>query len=158
MTSLSPPWRKFALTAHVITAVGWLGVDLVLLTLGIGGLAGADPDVVYPAQSLVGRLLFTPLSVLVWLIGVVNALLTPWGLFRHWWVLVKLLLTTLMLGLVLFLLYPGLTEAGELAGALPRPERINMIVAPAVSSSLLIFATVLSTYKPWGRRVSSRSR
>ena len=158
MTSLSPPWRKFVLTAHVITAVGWLGADLALLTLGIGGLAGADPGVVYPAQSLVGRLLFTPLSVLVWLIGVVNAVLTPWGLFRHWWVLVKLLLTTLMLGLVLFLLYPGLTEAGELAGALPRPERINMIVAPAVSSSLLIFATVLSTYKPWGRRVSRRAR
>ena len=150
--SLSPPWRKFVLTAHVVTAVGWLGVDLVLLTLGIAGLSGADPDVVYPAQSLVGRALFAPLSALVWLIGVTNALLTPWGLVRHWWVLVKLLLTTLMLGLVLLVLYPALTEAGELAGDLPRRDRINMVVAPTVSSSLLMFATVLSTYKPWGRR------
>ena len=55
----------------------------------------------------------------------VNAIFTPWGLLKHWWVLVKLLLTTLMLVLVLFLLYPGLTEAGELAGALPRPDRIT---------------------------------
>lgn len=150
--NLSPPWRKFVLTAHIATAVGWLGVDLVLLTLGIAGLAGADPAVVYPAQSLVGRVLFTPLCVLVWLIGVANAMLTPWGLARHWWVLVKLLLTTLMLGLVLFLLYPGLTEAGELAGDLPSRDRVNMVVAPAVSSTLLVVATVLSTYKPWGRR------
>ena len=149
---LSPPWRKFVLTVHIATAVGWLGVDLVLLTLGTAGLAGADPEVVYPAQSLIGRMLFTPLCVLVWLIGVINALFTPWGLVRHWWVLVKLLLTTLMLGLVLFLLYPGLSDAGELAGSLPSRDRVNMVVAPAVSSTLLVIATVLSTYKPWGRR------
>jgi hypothetical protein len=149
--TITPRWRKVLLTVHVSTAVGWLGVDLVLLTLGLAGLAGADPAVVYPAQSLVGRVLFTPLSVLVWLVGVLNAALTPWGLLRHRWVLVKLLLTTLMLFLVLFLLYPGLTEAGDLAGALPSRDRVNMVVAPAVSSSLLIFATVLSTFKPWGR-------
>jgi hypothetical protein len=148
---LPPRWRKLVLTVHVITAVGWLGVDLVLLTFGVSGLVGADPELVYPAQSMIGRLLFVPLSVLVWLIGVCNAVFTPWRLFRHWWVLVKLVLTTVMLCLVLFLLYPGLTEAGELAGALPHSDRIDMVVAPAVSSSLLIFATVISTYKPWGR-------
>jgi hypothetical protein len=148
---LPPRWRKAVLTAHVVTAVGWLGVDLVLLTFGIAGLSGADPDLVYPAQSFIGRMLFTPLSVLVWLVGVVNAVLTPWGLLKHWWVLVKLLLTTLMLGLVLFLLYPGLAQAGDLAGELPGRDRVNMVVAPSVSTSLLIFATVLSTYKPWGR-------
>ena len=148
---LPPRWRKAVLTLHVVTAVGWLGVDLVLLTFGVAGLTGADPDLVYPAQSFIGRLLFTPLSVLVWLVGVVNAIFTPWRLLKHWWVVVKLLLTSLMLVLVLFLLYPGLTGAGELAGALPRADRVNMVVAPSVSTSLLIFATVLSTYKPWGR-------
>ncbi len=148
---LAPRRRKAVLTVHVVTAVGWLGVDLVLLTLGVAGLTGADPEVVYPAQSLIGRMLFAPLSVLVWLVGVVNAVGTPWGLLRHRWVLVKLLLTTAMLGLVLFLLLPALTEAGDLAGDLPRRDRITMVVAPSVSSTLLLFATVLSTYKPWGR-------
>ena len=148
---LPPRWRKLVLTVHVITAVGWLGVDLVLLTFGISGLAGADPELVYPAQSYIGRVLFTPLSALVWLVGVVNALFTPWRLLKHWWVLVKLLVTTLMLCLVLFLLYPALSGAGDLAGALPQRDRINLVVAPSVSTSLLIFATVLSTYKPWGR-------
>jgi hypothetical protein len=148
---LTPRQRKAVLTLHIATSVAWLGVDLVLLTLGIAGLTGADPDVVYPAQSLVGRVLFMPLSALVWLIGVTNAVLTPWRLFKHWWVLVKLGVTTLMLVLVVFLLYPALTQGGELAGAMAFPDRVNLVVAPSVSSSLLIFATILSTYKPWGR-------
>jgi hypothetical protein len=153
---LPPRWRKLVLTVHVITAVGWLGVDLVLLTFGAAGLAGADPELVYPAQSMIGRFVFAPLSALVWLVGVINALVTPWGLLKHWWVAVKLAVTTLMLVLVVFSLYPGLTEAGNLAGDLPRADRINMVVAPTVSTSLMIFATVLSTYKPWGRTRAGR--
>jgi hypothetical protein len=153
---IPPRWRRLVLTVHVITAVGWLGVDLVMLTFGIAGLTGADPDLVYPAQSFIGRVLFTPLSVLVWLVGVINAILTPWGLLKHWWVAVKLALTTLMLVLVTFLLYPALTMAGTLAADLPSADRVNMVVAPSVSTSLLIFATVLSTYKPWGRVRTTR--
>jgi hypothetical protein len=148
---LSPPWRKALLTAHVATSVGWLGADAVLLTLGIAGLSGADPAVVYPAASLVGTLLFVPLGVLVWLVGVLSAVLTPWRLLRHKWVVAKLVLTTVMLGLVLFALLPGLREAGDLGAALPAKSRVDMVIAPAVSSTLLIIATVLSTYKPWGR-------
>jgi hypothetical protein len=94
-----------------------------------------------------------PLTYLVWVIGVVNAVGTPWGLLRWWWVAVKLVIVTVMLFLVTFLLYPGLVHAGELKDALPRRDQINLVVAPSVSSTLLIVATVLSTYKPWGRRV-----
>jgi hypothetical protein len=72
-------WRKAVLTLHVVTAVGWLGTDLVLLTLGISGLLGTDAAVVYPALGLIGTVLFIPLSVLVWLIGVLNAWGTRWG-------------------------------------------------------------------------------
>jgi hypothetical protein len=153
MAKLSPSWRKAVLTTHVASAVGWLGVDLVQLTLGIAGLTGAaDAAVVYPAFGLIGTVLFVPLSFLVWLVGVVNALYTPWRLFVHWWVVVKLAVVTLMLFLVVFALYPMLREAWTLGAATPTRTRINLVVAPSVSTSLLIFATILSTYKPWGRR------
>ncbi|MEQ4302284.1 hypothetical protein ABNF97_12970 [Plantactinospora sp. B6F1] len=147
---LSPPWRKALLTLHVVTAVGWLGVDLVLLTLGVAGAGGSDPDLVYPALALVGQSVFVPLSVLAWLVGVASALLTPWGLVRHRWVLVKLVITTVMLGAVLFALLPSL-RAAELGAATPPDARQGLLAAPIVSSSLLVVATVLSTYKPWGR-------
>ena len=149
--TLTPPWRKAILTLHVISAVGWLGTDLVLLTFGIAGLAGADPAVVYPAMGLIGTVLFVPLTFVVWAIGVFNAWATPWGLFRHWWVVVKLVLTTVMLGLVFFALRPQLQDAFALGVDLPREQRLSLLAAPIVSSSLLVFATAVSTYKPWGR-------
>ncbi|GIJ43150.1 membrane protein [Virgisporangium aliadipatigenens] len=156
---LTPRWRKTVLTLHVITSVGWLGADLTLLLLGLLGLTGAaDPAVVYPAEALIGLWLFVPLSVVVWVIGLVSALATPWGLVRHWWVLVKFALTTVMLGLVLFLLRPGLADALEADGVRTAHERLDMVMPPAVSSTVLIIATVLSTFKPWGRRQVSRAR
>ncbi|MGK5742139.1 hypothetical protein [Micromonospora sp. URMC 103] len=151
MTRTRPTTRKALLTLHLVTSLGWLGTDLVLLTLSIAVLRGADPAVVYPVAALVGTTLFAPLSVLTWVVGVASALLTPWGLLRHRWVLVKLVITTVMVLLVLFLLTPNLRAAGDLGAALPPEDRADLVIAPAVSTSLMVVATVLSTYKPWGR-------
>jgi hypothetical protein len=147
----APRWRKAILTLHIVTAVGWLGTDLVLVTLGTAGLAGVDAAVVNPAQGLIGLVLFTPLSLLVWLVGVVNAVGTPWGLVRHWWVATKLAIVTLMLALVAFALRPNLLAALHDGAALDPRTRLNLLIAPIVSSTLLLVSTVLSTYKPWGR-------
>jgi hypothetical protein len=149
---MTPRWRKAVLTVHVATSVGWLGVDLVLLTLGASGLAGWRPEVVYPAMGYVGLVLFTPLSFLVWLVGLFNAWTTPWGVLTHWWVIAKLTIVTAMLVLVVFALRPNLVAALNLAGGLDRQYRLNLLIAPIVSSTLLVIATTLSTYKPWGRR------
>ncbi|MFC4150506.1 hypothetical protein ACFO0M_29995 [Micromonospora mangrovi] len=151
MRRLSPTTRKALLTLHLVTSLGWLGTDLVLLILGIAGLRGAPPTAVYPTAGLVVTWLFAPLSGLVWLVGVASALLTPWGLLRWRWVLVKFTLTTGMLGLVLLLLTPRIRRLGELGAAASGHLRADLVVAPAVSSTLLVVATVLSTYKPWGR-------
>ncbi|MCI4062025.1 hypothetical protein MRQ36_05370 [Micromonospora sp. R77] len=151
MRRLSPTARKALLTLHLVTSLGWLGADLALLTLGIAGLRGAAPEAVYPTAGLVVTWLFAPLSVLVWLVGVAGALLTPWGLLRWRWVLVKFALTTVMLGLVLLLLTPRVRRLGELGAAASDHLRADLVIAPTVSSTLLVVATVLSTYKPWGR-------
>jgi predicted lysophospholipase L1 biosynthesis ABC-type transport system permease subunit len=149
--TLTPRWRKALLTLHVVTAVGWLGTDFVMLFLAAAGVSGADPAVVYPAISLIGLWVFMPLSFVVWIVGVLNSLLTPWGLFRHWWVVVKLAVTTLMLVLVVFALRPGLLLMGDLGADLPDADRAGALFPPVVSTTLMLFATVLSTYKPWGR-------
>jgi hypothetical protein len=151
MSRISPTTRKALLTLHLVTSLGWLGADLVLLTLGIAGLRGADPGVVYPTAGLLVTYLFAPLSVAVWLVGLASALLTPWGLLRWRWVLVKFAITTGMLGLVLLLLTPTVRGLGALAPELATRDRLDLVIPPAVSSSLPILMTVLSTYKPWGR-------
>jgi hypothetical protein len=57
-----------------------------------------------------------------------------------------------MLVLVVLALRPNLVAALDLGGALDFRHRLNLLIAPIVSSTLLVIATTLSSYKPWGRR------
>ena len=151
MSRLAPASRKALLTLHLVTALGWLGADLVLLTLGVAGLRGADPAAVYPTAALVVTYLFAPLSVVVWLVGVVSSLLDPVGA------------AALAVGAGQVRAHHRAARPGPAAADAPDPElctlgaaasthyRVDLVVAPAVSSTLLLIATVLSTYKPWGR-------
>ena len=47
----------------------------------------------YIAMELTGWFVIVPLSLASLLTGLVQSLGTTWGLFRHYWVLVKFLLT-----------------------------------------------------------------
>ncbi len=147
---LTPRWRKALLTVHIVTSVGWLGISAVLLTLGVAGARGADPAVVYPAMGLIGTALLTPLAVAAWTFGLLTSLLTPWGVFKHWWVTVKLAVTTVLTVLVLFALGPTLRLAAT-GATLPADAREQLLAAPIVQTVALVVVTVLSTYKPWGR-------
>lgn len=147
--TLAPRWRKLLLVVHVVATVGWLGADLVLLALAIAGARGAEPVTVYPAALLLGEWVIAPLALVALGTGFTQAWLTPWRFFRHWWVTIKLALTTVMTVLVVVALLPGLREAATLA--LVRRDRIGLVVAPAVACFLLLANVVLSVYKPFGR-------
>lgn len=157
--TLKPKLRKALLVTHVVSSVGWLGADFVLLLLGVAGLGtlggtiGARPEVVYPAAGLICTLLVAPLCVLAWLVGVLFSLTTKWGLVRYWWVVVKLTTTTVMMVLVLVLLTPGVRELAAAAenGTLSEQDRGTLLIGPTVSTVLLVVNIVLSVYKPWGR-------
>ncbi|MER3406617.1 MAG: hypothetical protein C4289_16830 [Chloroflexota bacterium] len=102
--TMSPGLRKFALTAHVASSVGWLGAVASFLALTISGLISQDAltvRVAYLAVAPLTRYVIIPLSFIALLTGLVQALGTPWGLFQHYWVLCKLLLTVLAVILLL---------------------------------------------------------
>src|SRR6476661_386440 len=105
---LRPRTRKLLLTLHVAASVGLLGTDSAVLLLAVEGARGADPAGTYPAAQLIGSLLLVPLALTALLTGIVLGLLTPWGLLRHWWVALKLALTTAGAVLALFVLTPAL--------------------------------------------------
>lgn len=143
---------------HIAASVAWLGGAAVLLMLGLSVLTGAaDPDATYAAASLVGSTLVAPLSLTALVTGLISALGTRWGVFRHWWVTVKLATTALMAVLVQVLLLPGLQEAAAAGAELPEASRVDAIIGPSVSCVLLTLNVVLSVYKP-GRARSARSR
>ena len=159
--TLSAPWRKLLLTVHVVATVSVLGTDLVLLALGLSGLSGADPRTMYPAAHLVSARLVAPLAVLSLSTGLLLGILTPWGLLRYWWVTIKLAITAILTGMVLFVLVPQLGAAAEaVTGPVPRVltsgERLPFVIAPAVASTLLALNVVLAIFKP-GWRLRSRA-
>jgi len=154
--TLSAPWRKLLLTAHVTATVSVLGGDLVLLLLGLSSLSGADPRTIYPAADLVGARLVAPLAVLSLGTGLLLGILTPWGLFKYWWVTIKLATTAVLTGVVLFVLVPRLGAAAEAAtGLAPQlltgAQRLPLAIAPAIASTLLVLMIVLAIFKPGWR-------
>ncbi len=94
--AMAPRLRKFALTAHVTSSVGWLGAVGGFLALAIAGLTSRDDQTVrsvYLMLNLIAWYVIVPLCFASVLTGLVSSLSTTWGLFRHYWVLLKLLIT-----------------------------------------------------------------
>jgi hypothetical protein len=154
---LSPGYRKFALTAHVTTSVGWLGAVASFLALAITGLARASVQSVraaHLAADVITQWIIVPLSLASLISGVVQSLGTPWGLFRHYWVLIKLLLTGLATA-VLFVHTRPIADlaSAALEGALSDDARriqIQLVVDASAAIGVLLVATILAVYKPRG--------
>ena len=155
---MTPGIRKFALTVHVMSSVGWLGAVAAFLALAVTGLASADATRVrsaYVAMELTGWAIIVPLSLASPLTGLIQSLGTTWGLFRHYWVLIKFLITVPATGLLLLHMQPVghlarvVTDTtlaqGELAGL-----RIQLIADAGAAILVLLVATTLSIYKPRG--------
>jgi hypothetical protein len=158
--TLPAPWRKLLLTVHVAATVSLIGTTLVLLVLGISGLRGADPRTVYPAAYLVEAWLVAPLAILALGTGLLQAALTPWGLFRYWWVAIKLTTTLGFTGLVLLVLIPRLAASAEAATAaqtFTAAERLPLALVPPVALTALIFNVALAIFKPGWRLRFRRS-
>ena len=90
--------RKFVLAAHLTCSLGWIGAVVAYLALGVAAVTSHDAQTVrgaWIAMELTGWYVIVPLALAALLSGLVMALGTPWGLFRHYWVLISLLLTIL---------------------------------------------------------------
>jgi hypothetical protein len=147
--TLKPRARKWYLVAHIVSAGAWIGIDAVLGILVCTALISDDATVVTTSLQALPLFAVWPMltaSVLTLATGVVLGLGTRHGLVRYWWVAVKLTVNVLMALLILFALRPGIDEAAALTGD-PEGLLYPVVVAPA----LLLFAGVLSVFKPWGR-------
>lgn len=158
MITMTPSVRKFALTAHVTSSVGWLGAVGAFLALAIAGLASSNVQVVrasYIAMELTGWCVIVPLSLATLLTGLVQSLGTTWGLFRHYWIVAKLAITVLASVLLLVHMQVANRMANVVADTTLgsgdfRGLRIQLIADAAAAVVVLLVATALSVYKPQG--------
>jgi hypothetical protein len=150
--------RDLILTAHIISSVGVLGAVLTFFALAIAGLTSRDHQIVraaYLAMELATRSVIVPLCFTALLIGTALALATPWGLFRHYWVLVKFLATAfstlaLMAHTRLITDVAAAAARAALSDNDLRGTRIQLVVASGLALAVLLITTTLSVYKPKG--------
>lgn len=168
---MTPGLRKFALTTHVTSSVGWLGAVAGFLALAIAGLTSHDAQIIraaYLGMELMAWVVIVPLSLASPLSGLVMSLGTTWGLFRHYWVLAKFLITVFATMVLLLHMHPighmarvvaeTTLSKGELSGL-----RIQLVANAGAAVLALLVATILSVYKPrgitpYGRRKQREER
>lgn len=156
---MSPGLRRLALTIHVTFSVGWLGAVASSLVLCVAGLFSENPQTVrsaYLMLELVARFLLIPLGFASLLTGLIQSLGSKWGLFRHYWVIVKLLINLVACG-VLLVYRPTFDHLARIATDMQLSEAQVLSLrssSPVLHASaavvLLVMATVLSIYKPQG--------
>lgn len=152
---MTPRFRKFVLAAHVTSSVGWLGAVVSYLALAITALVSQDAQTVHVAwiaMELIGWFVIVPLALASLVIGIVNALGTAWGLFRHYWVLVKFLLTVLAT-IILLVHMPIVSHFAGIAAETNSANLVGLggeLLHAGGGLLLLLMATTLSVYKPRG--------
>jgi hypothetical protein len=156
---MSPRVRKTVLCLHVMVSVSWLGIDIAMLTLGITGLTSSNLETMresYVTMERFGAILVIPAGICAVLTGLLLGLCTPWGLFRYFWVTVKLIVALVALTLAVFALPIQLHHAASLV---TRPDASTdigfvgktLVIAPSLALLLYSSNLVLSIFKPWGR-------
>jgi hypothetical protein len=164
--TLSPRICKFSLTAHITFSVGWLGAVAGFLALAVAGLASRDTEMAhaaYVASELITWFVIVPLAFASLLSGLAVSLGTHWGLFRHYWVLAKLLINVLATTLLLLHTRPIGLMAGVARGTTTSSIDVGrlqfQLVADAGAALLaLLVATSLAVYKPHGMTPYGRRR
>lgn len=164
--TMPPLFRKVALTAHVTSSVGWLGAVAAFLALAVSGLAGRDPPKVraaYLAMEMIAWFVIVPLSLAAPVTGFVMSIGTPWGVLRHYWVLVKILLTLPATAVLLLHMQPinhmARVAADEAwAGTDHRAGRVQLVASAGAALVVLLAATALSVLKPKGQTRYGRKR
>jgi hypothetical protein len=158
---LNPGTRKTVLVLHIISGIGWMGIDFALLALLLTARTTSDATLAvssFNAIRIIVPATVPALSLSILVTGLFLGLGTPWGLFRYWWVFVKLILSLIMTVLVFVALVPGVNEITGLDLTTTSADAVRtslgpiaegLLFPPIVSFLMLGTATILSVFKPW---------
>ena len=161
---MGPDLRRFALTNHVAVSVGWIGAVVVFLALAGLGLTSEDPTIVrgvYLVMEHAAWLTLVPLALASLVTGVVMSLGTTWGLFRHYWVVFKLIITvfaTIVLLIYMETFKQMAAVAADSSTKLDEVRNPSPLVHAALALVILLVATVLAIYKPQGITLYGRRK
>jgi hypothetical protein len=108
----------------------------------------------WAAMGIVVSWAIVPLALAALFTGLVMSLGTKWGLFRHWWVLISLVLT--IVAIVVLVSESGVvTQVAAIAADPATTDRDLLAFPPTLLHSIgglavLLVVQVLNVYKPQG--------
>lgn len=149
--------RKLTLSAHLTVSVGWLGAIAAYLALDITTVTSQNPQTlrsVYLAMDLIAGTVIVPLAIISLVTGIVISLGTTWGLFRHYWVLISLVLTVLAVIVLLVEVSTVSAYAHVAADPSTTADELRQMGSTLVHSVggviVLLVILILNVYKPRG--------
>ena len=146
--------RKLVLTAHVVSAAGWIGAVAAYLVLAVAATTSESAATVRAAFVAMELLYFAlvPLAAAALVTGLAQALARRWGLLRHYWVLAKLVLTVVAFTVMLLNLDTVSAHADHAphAPTADLPGAGHDIKHALGGMVILLVAAVLGVYKPRG--------
>ena len=154
---MTPRLRKFALAAHITLAVGWIGAVAGYIALDVAAATSQDAQTLracYLAMEMIAWYVIVPLALASLLSGLVMSLGTKWGLFRHYWVLISLLLT-IIATVVLLVETQTISYFADIA-ADPTTSSDDLralgstLVHSVGGTAVLLVILVMNVYKPRG--------
>jgi len=161
---LRPSARKLLLSIHVIVTGAWLGSVVVNLVLLIHAAVTTEPALARSVYSVMDRLVtevMPPLAASTLLTGILLGLGTQWGILLHYWVATKLALSVAVVLIGNAVIDRWVEQLLDTAQSSQIPPRgttwIMLLAATVLSVAMLVMASVLSTYKPWGRTARGRA-
>lgn len=152
---MRPGLRKLALSVHLTFSVGWIGAVVAYLALGVTAVNSTDAESVrgaWMAMELIGWYVIVPLAIASLLTGLIMALGTKWGLFRHFWVVISFTLTVFAT-VILLLHMPTVTSTADIAQQAEGAELEALggdLGHPGIGLVILLVVQVLNIYKPQG--------
>ncbi|RSM65255.1 DUF2269 domain-containing protein [Kibdelosporangium aridum] len=151
---MPPRLRKFVIAVHVATSVGWLGAVVGYIALDITAVTSQNGQVSRAAYLMMNVTVWyaiVPLALASVVIGTINALGTAWGLVRHYWVLVKFLLT--IFATVILLVETRTVRAlADVAASGADPRQLPGSLPHSIGGMVLLLGILaLSVYKPRGK-------
>jgi len=110
-------------------------------------------------MNLISRFVIIPMCFAALATGLLQALGTPWGLFRYYWILLKFGLAIFATFALLLHQFGAMAQAAKrVSGAAVEtlfsadfgPLKTELVRAPSLAILLLLVAASLGVYKPWG--------
>jgi hypothetical protein len=164
MKRLSVKPKNWLLSVHVASGGIWLGTAICLVLVAIVKGNSGNGDELYginAALKLLDDWVIIPTAMLSLLTGGLLSWLTIWGVTKHYWVMLKWIMTVTLITAGTIWLGPWLNAMTALSQAdrshaLQNPLYVldykGVVWGGLLQNSFLVAIVFISVLKPWGRR------